>query len=142
MGNHSQAVAFQGGGTGDTRQASAEEEGEKHAVIFALLQDQHKLQLEAMAMANKATMDAMMEHMNAILRGSGSKRSERDKENTPPSTNANKGGNYKAKRVKRKKNLCPHYNLFIFHKPNRCYKLDANKDKWWVGWKSVEEAST
>ncbi len=95
-----------------------------------------------MAMANKATMDAMMECMNAILGGSGSRRSKRDKENTPPSTNTNKGGNNKAKKVKRKKNLCPYCNLFIFHRPNRCYKLDANKDKWWIGWKSVEEAST
>jgi hypothetical protein len=38
-------------------QTSAEEEGETQAMMFALLQDQHKAQLEVMATANKATMD-------------------------------------------------------------------------------------
>ncbi len=110
--------------------------------MFALLQDQHKLQLEAMAAANKVTMDAMMEHMNAILEGNGGRRSKWDKENTPPSTNTNNKGNNKAKKVKHKKNLCPHCNLFVFHKPDRCYDLDANKDEQWVRWKLVKEAST
>jgi hypothetical protein len=48
-------------------QASAEEEGDMQAMMFALLQDQHKLQIEAMATVNKAMMDVMMEQMNAIL---------------------------------------------------------------------------
>jgi hypothetical protein len=43
-----------------------EEEGETQAMMFALLQDQHKVQLEAMATANKATMDALMERMNTM----------------------------------------------------------------------------
>jgi hypothetical protein len=42
-------------------QASAEEKGDTQAMMFALLQDQHKLQLKVMAAANKATIDAMME---------------------------------------------------------------------------------
>jgi hypothetical protein len=48
-------------------QTSAEEEGETQVMMFALLQDQHKVQLEAIAVANKATMDALMERMNAML---------------------------------------------------------------------------
>ncbi len=60
----------------------------------------------------------------------------------PPSTNANRGGADDAKKVKQKKKLCLHCKLFVFHKPGRCYKLDPNKDKWWVGWKLVKEAST
>jgi hypothetical protein len=103
------------------------------AIIFALLQDQHKLQLEAMAVRNKTTIDAMMEPMNAILEGGSGRRSKRDTENTPPSTNANKGGNNKAKKVKRKMKLCPHCNLLVFHKPIRCYKLDVNNGKRWFG---------
>ncbi len=67
-------------------------------MMFVFLQDQHKLQLEAMAAGNKVTMDAMMERMNAILGGGGDRRSKHGKENTPPSTNANRGGNNKAKR--------------------------------------------
>jgi hypothetical protein len=69
-------------------QASAEEE-ETQAIMFALLQDQHKLPLEAMTAANKVTMDAMMECMNANLGGRCGRKSKQDKENTPPSTNAN-----------------------------------------------------
>ncbi len=61
-------------------------------MMFVLLQDQHKLQLEAMAPANKATMDAIMECINAILGGSGGRKSKRDKKIATPSTNANKGG--------------------------------------------------
>jgi hypothetical protein len=123
-------------------QASAEEEGETKATMFPLLQDQHKLQLEAMATANKATMDAMMEHMNTILVAGGGRTSKRNKENTPPSTNANRGGSVEEKKVKPKKKICPHCNIFMFHKPNRCYELDANKDKRWVRWKLVTKAST
>jgi hypothetical protein len=123
-------------------QASVEEEGEIQVMMFALLQVQHKLQLEAMATANKATMDAMMECMNAILGGSGGRTSKQNKENMPPATNAIRGGDEEAKKVKRKKKLCLHCNMFVFHKPNRCYELDTNKDKRWVGWKLVKEAST
>jgi hypothetical protein len=110
-------------------------------MMFALLQDQHKSQLEAMAAANKATMDALMERMNTILgNNGGGRRNKRDKENTPPLTNITpKGNDNKEQKVKRKKKLCPHCNLFVFHKPNRCYELEANKDKRWVGWKLVKE---
>ena len=112
-------------------------------MMFALLQDQHKVQLEAMATANKATMDALMERMNAMLgNNSGGRRNERDKENTPPLTNITPNGNDdKAQKVKGKMKLCPHCNLFVFHKPDRCYELEANKDKRWAGWKSVKETS-
>ncbi len=47
--------------------AAAEEEGKTTAMMFALLQDQHKAQLEAMAVASKQAMDAMLERMNALI---------------------------------------------------------------------------
>ncbi len=52
--------------------------------MFALLQDQPKLQLEAMATANKAMMDVMMERMNAILGAGGvqNKQAEQRKHTT------------------------------------------------------------
>ncbi len=81
-------------------QASVEEEGETQAMMFALLQDQHKSQLEALAAANKVVMEAMMKQMNAMLGGDGGKRSKWDKENTPPSTNANRGNDNKAQKAK------------------------------------------
>jgi hypothetical protein len=93
-----------------------------------------------MATANKTTMDAMMKHMDAILIGRDGRTSKRNKETPPPATNANRGEDEEAKKVKRKKKLCSHCNMFVFHKHDRCYKLEANKDKQWVGWKSSKEA--
>jgi hypothetical protein len=129
-----QLLRFKKAALAAQEQASAEEEqGEAQAMMFALLQNQHELQLGAMSTTNRATMDVMMEQMNAIL-GSGSGRtSNQNKENTPPTTNATRGGNNEAKKVKRKKKLCPHCNMFVFRKPDRCYELDTNKNKRWVG---------
>jgi hypothetical protein len=83
-------------------------------------------------------MDAMMECMNATLGGGGGRPSKRNKENTPPATNTNRGGDKEPKKVKQKKKLCPHCNVVVLCKPNRCYKLAVNKDKRWVGRKSVK----
>ncbi len=64
--------------------ASAEEEGEMQAMMFALLQDQHKAQIEVLTVANTASMNAMMEQMNAMLATNTGGRKQADKENTPP----------------------------------------------------------
>jgi hypothetical protein len=52
-------------------QAAATEVGKTQAMMFALLQEQHQLQIEAMAAANKVTMEAMMECMNAHVAAQG-----------------------------------------------------------------------
>jgi hypothetical protein len=52
-------------------QAAATEEVEMQAMMFALLQEQHQLQLKLMAAANKATMEAMMEQINALVAAQG-----------------------------------------------------------------------
>ncbi len=65
-----------------------QEEGEVSAMMFTLLQEQHKLQLDAMAAANQKAMDAMFEPMKAIVMGQGK---AADKENAPPANgNASK----------------------------------------------------
>jgi hypothetical protein len=51
--------------------ATAKGEGETMAMMFALLQEQHKLQLGTLAVANQTTMNAMLERMNAIIAGQG-----------------------------------------------------------------------
>jgi hypothetical protein len=51
--------------------AAAEKEGETTVMMSALLQEQHKAQLELMAAANKQAMDAMLECMNALIAGHG-----------------------------------------------------------------------
>ncbi len=72
-------------------QAVVTKEGKTQAMMFALLQEQHQLQIEAMAAANKATMEAMMERMNALVAAQGGKRKlQEDKENTPLLPNAGK----------------------------------------------------
>ena len=114
--------------------AAAEEEGEASAMMFALLQEQHKAQLDAMASANQKAMDAMFERMNAIVAGNGP---GPDKENTPPGGNVNPGNDTGT--TKRKKKKCPHCGKTVFHKAAECYELEANASKRWTGWKSVKE---
>jgi len=72
--------------------AAAEEEGETSPMMFALLQEQHRAQLEAMATANQKATDAMFEWMNAIVTGNV-KGGPADKENTPPGGNVSPGNN-------------------------------------------------
>ncbi len=104
--------------------AAAEEEGEMLAIMFALLQEQHRMQLEAMATANQKAMDAMFKRMNAIVVGNGK---EQDKENTPPAGNANLGNSNGGTKQNNKK--CLHCGKHIFHKVADCYKLEANASK-------------
>ncbi len=51
--------------------AAAEEEGEASAMMFALLQEQHKSQMDAMAASNQKAMEAIFERMNAIIASNG-----------------------------------------------------------------------
>ncbi len=44
-------------------QVAADEEGKASAMMFALLQEQHQTQLEAMATANQKAMEAMFEQI-------------------------------------------------------------------------------
>jgi hypothetical protein len=115
-------------------QVTAEEEGKALAMIFALLQEQHKMQLKAMAMANQKAMEAMFEQINAIV---GGQCKAVDKENMPPAT-GNKGNSTFGTKRNRKK--CTHCGKHVFHKPSDCYELEVNKSKHWTGWKSVKNA--
>ncbi len=44
------------------------------AMLFAMLQKQHDKQIAAMAATNEASMNAMMERMNALIAGRGGNR--------------------------------------------------------------------
>ncbi len=122
--------------------AAAEGEGELQAMSFAMLQEQHNKQIAAMAATDKANMDVMMDRMNALVAGRGSDRctptQQPDKENTPP------GETYAPQRTRtgtrnpgNKKPSVPTAKTFVLHKSDNCYKLEANKDKCWPGWKSI-----
>jgi hypothetical protein len=118
-------------------QAAVTEEGETQAMMFALLQEQHQSQLEAMVAANKATMEVMMEQMNALVAAQGGRKNSADKGNTPPLTSGGKGDDSKKRGPRHKKSMCPHCQARVYHKPEKCYELEVNKDKRWVGWKLI-----
>ncbi len=105
-------------------------------MMFALLQEQHRAQLNAMATANQKAMDAMFEQMNTIVAGNA-KGGPPDKENIPPAGNVNPGNNNSG--TKRTKKKCSHCGKHVFHKLADCYELEANASKRWTGWKSVKE---
>jgi hypothetical protein len=95
-------------------QVAAEEEGEVSVMMFAILQEQDKTQLEAMAMANQKAMEAMFEQINAIF---GGQCKAVDKKNTPPAasnTGKSTGG------TKRNRKKCTHCRKHVFHKPSNC----------------------
>jgi hypothetical protein len=108
---------------------AAKEEGKTQAMLFAMLQDQHAKQIAQMEVANKMNMDAMMEQMNALMAAGGAWQAHQpDKENTPPGRNVIPlGGGDQVRKPRRKKALCPNCKCFILHKPENCYKLEANK---------------
>ncbi len=116
-------------------QAAAEEECKTTAMIFALLQEQHKHQMDAMVASSQKAIDAIMERMNALIVGHGK---AVDKENTPPvKDNAHSG----TRGTKRNKKKCIHCGKHVFYKSVDCYKLKANASKRWTGWKSIKDNS-
>jgi hypothetical protein len=110
--------------------AAAKEEGETTAMMFALLQDQHKAQLKAMTAANKQAMDAMLECMNALIAGQG-KASDKVTA-TIPNSNTGQASNT----TNHKKKVCANCGTLVFHKPQTCYELESNASKHYPGWKS------
>jgi hypothetical protein len=96
--------------------------------------------MATMVASNKANMDAMMEWMN-VLEAAGGGRRRKVKENTPPTgsttpVGGGAGGN-ETKKPERKRKLCPNCKTFVYHAPNKCYKLEANKDTCLPRWTSV-----
>ena len=105
-------------------------------MMFALLQEQHKSQMDAMAASNQKAMEAMFERMNAIIANNGNKSA--DKENSPPSSSNSGNSNSSTKRNRKK---CPNCGKLVFHKPTACLELESNAGKRWAGWKSVKDTA-
>ena len=107
-------------------------------MLFAMLQEQHDKQIAEMTAANKANMDAMMEKMNALVTGKGGGKGAATNQQ-PNNENITPLDSNKDKKPTRKKHLCPHCKAQVLHKPDNCPELEANKDKRWKGWKSVND---
>jgi hypothetical protein len=83
----------------------------------------------------------MMEQMNALIAAQGGRKSPADKENTPPLKNGSKKNEQDIKprgprRLQPRDDargialcLCPHCKALVYHKANKCYELESNKDK-------------
>jgi hypothetical protein len=108
--------------------AAAEEEGKTTAMMFTLLQEQHKAQLKLMAAANKQAMGTMFERMNALIAGHGK---AADKV-TAPITNSNTS--CAPSTTNRNKKRCTNFGKLVSHKPETCYKLKTNTSKHYPGW--------
>jgi hypothetical protein len=138
--HHGKKILFKEAALHAQEAEAAEEEGETQAMLFGMLQDQHTKQIAQMEAANKTNMDLMMERMNALITASGSRLTHQtDKENTPPTGNVkpSTGGGERVKKPRKKKRLCPHCKMFVLHKHELCYELEANKASRYPGWKSV-----
>ncbi len=74
-------------------------------------------------------MDAMLEHMNALIAGQGK---ATDKVTaTIPNSNTGQASNT----TNHKKKVCTNCRNLVFHKPQTCYELEANASKRYPGWK-------
>ncbi len=85
--------------------------------------------------ANKQAMDAMLEHINALIVGQGK---AADKVNAPI-TNSNTG--HAPNKTNHNKKRCPNCKKLVFHKPETCYELETNASKHWLGWKLAKNTS-
>jgi hypothetical protein len=92
--------------------------------------------MEAM---NKTNMDTMMEQINALVVARDARHAHQPgKEDTPPRSNVIPlGSGARAKKLWRKKALCPNSKCFVMHKLANCFKLEANKTSHYPGWKSI-----
>ncbi len=115
--------------------AAVQEENKTTAMMFTLLQEQHKVQLKYIMASNKQTMDLMVECMNALVVGHNK---AADKVTAPP-TNNNTGRASSSLKCNRKK--CTNCGKHVYHKRKDCYELETNASKRWPGWELSKTTS-
>ncbi len=115
--------------------AAAKEEGKTTVMMFAVLQKQHKAQLELMVAATKQAMDAIFECMNALIAGQG-KAADKVTATIP-----NSNTSHASSTTNRKKKQWANCRKLVFHKPETYYELETNASKHYPGWKLCKIAS-
>jgi len=81
-----------------------------------------------------------MEHMNALITAQcGRKPPAADREITPPLTSGGMEDDNKKRGARHKKAMCPHCQVLVYYKPEKCDELKANKEKRWIGSKFINE---
>jgi hypothetical protein len=97
-----------------------------------MLHDQQDQQLATMVANSKANMDVMMECMNVLIpaRGGGNNKET----SSPPNSGTNTAPKHKW--AQKPKHMCLNCKKMVIHKPELCYKLEANKSSCYDGWVS------
>jgi hypothetical protein len=116
--------------------AAATEEGELQAILLAMLQEQHDKQIVAMTATNKASMDVLMERMNALVADGGDAgRPNSTRRMLPPGEQAHPPpqGQTKPRNPGNKRPSVPIAKMFALHILENCYNFEASKDKRWPG---------
>ncbi len=65
----------------------------------------------------------------------------RQREHSSPNKRRQEKQDIKPRGPRRKPTFCPHCKALVYHKADKCYELESNKDKRWVGWKSIKETT-
>ena len=114
-------------------------------MMFAMMQEQHQEQLNAMRESNAeatkmantamAEMAKNMQIMMAAMPGMSKTEVEDDKKNDTRTKGVKLWD--KPGYVKRDPKMCPNCKKVVYHKPERCLELEINKEKRRENWKSV-----
>ena len=124
-------------------------------MVLQMMQAQHAEQLSAMKESNERALEMATQAMKTMATqmtqfcAANAIRENGDKENANP--NSGGGGNRRGgggggdfanqhpradKPWKAKRKLCPNCKHIVYHKPEKCLELEANKSKRMEGWKS------
>ena len=119
----------------NVKEKETEKEENDATMMFAMMQDQHQDQLNAMQEINAAAMNTAntsmeemaknMQIMMAAMPGM-SKTAEEDEKKTDTRTKGVKPWD-KPGYVKRDPKMCPNCKRVVYHKTDKCLKLEANK---------------
>ena len=114
-------------------------------MMFAMIQEQHQEQLNAMREINAETMKTAntamremaknMQTMMAEMPGMSKTEVEGDKKNDTRTKGVKPWDN--PGYVKRDPKMCPNCKRLVYHKPEGCLELEVNKEKRRDNWKSV-----
>ena len=114
-------------------------------MMFAMMQEQHQEQLNAMRESNAeamktantdmAEMAKNMQIMMDAMPGMSKTEVEDDKKNHTRKKGLKPWD--KTGYVKRDPKMCPNCKIVVYHKPERCLEWEINKEKRRDNWKSV-----
>ena len=105
------------------KQVDEMERLEAHALLLAELAN-------TLAEQNQKQLKELMAEFTKTLK---------TKDSPQPSNQTGGGGNQNGDGKGKQKKKCPHCGLVVYHKPEKCFELEANASKRPEGWKSKKE---